>query len=138
MKTYKFGDYVKVEMHRHEGRNEMYKAKVIGELTSNHYVNVPIHGNPTQRNHDQSERVIRIVICGVSETSVIKVRVKDVEADWMTLPSEELLRETYKQLTTEKIGVSAEQCLKNELNTERLTPIQWDGILRAMENYKNK
>ena len=119
MKTYKFGDYVKVEMFRHGADNEMYIAKVIGGLMSNTFVNVPIRGAITQRQHDEMEKVIRIIICGVSETSVIKVRVQDVEP-W------------------EVKGLSAEQCLKNELNTERLTPIQWDGILRAMENYKNR
>ena len=25
--------------------------------------------------------------------------------------------------------------IKNELNTERLTPLQWDGIMRAMDSY---
>jgi hypothetical protein len=28
-----------------------------------------------------------------------------------------------------------EEFLKAELNTDRLTPIQWTGILRAMEKY---
>lgn len=79
MKTYDFGDYVKVEMFRHGGRNEMYVAKVIGELISNTYVNVPIHGVPTTRKHEMTEKVISIIICGVDETRVIKVRVKDVE-----------------------------------------------------------
>jgi hypothetical protein len=29
-----------------------------------------------------------------------------------------------------------EEFIKAELNTQLLTPIQWEGIMRAMENYK--
>jgi hypothetical protein len=33
---------------------------------------------------------------------------------------------------------SKEHFLKAELNTDLLTPIQWNAILRAMDNYKNQ
>jgi len=79
MTNYKFGDYVKVEMHRYGAENEMYQAKVINRLRSNTYVNVPITGEGTQRQHPYSREVISIIICGVCETKVIKVQVKDVE-----------------------------------------------------------
>lgn len=33
---------------------------------------------------------------------------------------------------------SAEQHIKDQLNADRLTPLQWDGILRAMHQYKDQ
>ena len=74
-----FGDYVNIEQHRYGVENEMYIHKVIGRLSSNAYVDVPVRKNATEVLHDEIVDVVRCVCCGVSETEVLKYRVSDVQ-----------------------------------------------------------
>ena len=76
-----FGDYVRIEMKRYGIPNEMFLHKVIGRFKSSHAVAVPIdcagHSYKPQP-LDGMQDVLNVVQCGVDETQVFKVAVKDV------------------------------------------------------------
>ncbi len=80
-----FGDYVRIEMKRYGAPNEMYLHKVVGLLQSSHAASVPIdHGIETGTGTDpvrlgKIQDVLNVIQCGVDETRVFKVAVKDVE-----------------------------------------------------------
>lgn len=74
-----FGDYVDIEMKRYGVSNEMYQHKVINHLRSNVWVDVPVQSPATERLHKEMEDVVSCVVCGISETEVLKYRLKDVK-----------------------------------------------------------
>lgn len=76
---FKFGDYAIIEQKRHGVPNEMFVHKVIGQLRSNSWVDVPVQSPATETLHDEMEDVCWCICCGVSETEVRKYRVKDMK-----------------------------------------------------------
>jgi len=74
-----FGRYCSIEMKRYGVPNEFYQHKVIGSFRSNAWVDVPIRTPATATTHDQSEEVINVICCGISEESVYRVRLADVK-----------------------------------------------------------
>ena len=74
-----FGDYARIEMKRYGVKNEIYLHKVIGALSSNGYVDVPVHTPATETLHDEVVPVVACICCGVSEREVLRYRVKDVK-----------------------------------------------------------
>jgi hypothetical protein len=77
LNKFSFGDLCIIEMKRYGVPNEHYTHKVIGALESNAWVDVPIQSPATETMHDHSEPVIRVICCGVCETTVYRVRVRD-------------------------------------------------------------
>ena len=75
---FKFGDYAIIEQKRHGVPNEMFVHKVIDQLRSNTWVDVPVQSPATETIHDEMEDVCWCICCGVSETEVRKYRVKDM------------------------------------------------------------
>ncbi|EOH0525680.1 hypothetical protein ACLMVZ_000265 [Klebsiella aerogenes] len=76
---FKFGDYAIIEQKRHGVSNEMFVHKVIGQLRSNTWVDVPVQSPATETLHDEMEDVCWCICCGVDETKVRKYRVKDMQ-----------------------------------------------------------
>ncbi len=76
-----FGDYCLIEQNRFGADNEMYLHKVIGQLESNSYVDVPVTGTAREILHDKSTKVIRAITCGVEEKIALKYRIEDVKID---------------------------------------------------------
>ncbi|WPS00501.1 hypothetical protein [Klebsiella aerogenes] len=76
---FKFGDYAIIEQKRHGVPNEMFVHKVIDQLRSNTWVDVPVQSPATETLHDEMEDVCWCICCGVSETEVRKYRVKDMQ-----------------------------------------------------------
>lgn len=76
-----FGDYCLIEQNRFGADNEMYLHKVIGQLESNSYVDVPVTGTARETLHDKSAKVIRAITCGVEEKIALKYRIEDVKID---------------------------------------------------------
>lgn len=74
-----FGDYVLIEQHRYNAENEMYLHKVIGELRSNTYVDVPVVGAIKEVIHSEMEDVVACICCSVDEREVLRYRLKDVK-----------------------------------------------------------
>lgn len=75
---FKFGDYAIIEQKRHGAPNEMFVHKVIDQLRSNTWVDVPVQSPATETIHDEMEDVCWCICCGVSETEVRKYRVRDM------------------------------------------------------------
>jgi len=73
----KFGDYVFIEMERHNIANEHYLHKVIRQSFSDVYVDVPARSQE-EVIHDSAVPVVSCICCGVNETKVLKFRVDDV------------------------------------------------------------
>lgn len=76
---FKFGDYAIIEQKRHGVPNEMFVHKVIDQLRSNTWVDVPVQSPATETLHDEMEDVCWCICCGVSETEVRAYRVKDMQ-----------------------------------------------------------
>lgn len=76
---FKFGDYAIIEQKRHGVSNEMFVHKVIGQLRSNTWVDVPVQSPATETLHDEMEDVCWCICCGVDETEVRAYRVKDMQ-----------------------------------------------------------
>lgn len=75
---FKFGDYAIIEQKRHGAPNEMFVHKVIDQLRSNTWVDVPVQSPATETIHDEMEDVCLCICCGVDETEVRRYRVKDM------------------------------------------------------------
>ena len=75
---FKFGDYAIIEQKRHGVPNEMFVHKVIGQLRSNSWVDVPVQSPATETIHDEMEDVCLCICCGIDETKVRRYRVKDM------------------------------------------------------------
>ena len=74
-----FGEYVTIEQKRYGGPNEMYKYKVVGDLHSNTYVNVPVQSPEEEETHMDVKHVVACICCGVDETKVSKFKIEDVK-----------------------------------------------------------
>ena len=74
-----FGDYVHIMQKRFGVPDEPFLYKVIGPLSSNHWVDVPAKLPYKETSHDNMEPVVRCICCGVRETEVHKYRVADVK-----------------------------------------------------------
>ena len=86
-KQMNFGDYCRIEQKRYVGPNEMYQYKVIGRLSSNCWVDVPVDArvaNGRETRHDRMEEVIAAICCGVSEREVLRFRAVDCRPDETT------------------------------------------------------
>lgn len=75
---FKFGDYAIIEQKRHGAPNEMFFHKVIDQLRSNTWVDVPVQSPATETMHDEMEDVCLCICCGVDQTKVRRYRVKDM------------------------------------------------------------
>lgn len=75
---FKFGDYAIIEQKRHGAPNEMFVHKVIDQLRSSTWVDVPVQSPATETMHDEMEDVCLCICCGVDETEVRRYRVKDM------------------------------------------------------------
>ena len=74
----RFGDYARIEQKRHGCDNEIYLHKVIRELESNSYVDVPVEMPIKEVIHDEVVEVYACICCGVDETKVLKYKATDV------------------------------------------------------------
>ena len=75
---FKFGDYAIIEQKRHGVPNEMFVHKVIDQLRSNTWVDVPVQSPATETMHDEMEDICLCICCGVDQTKVRRYRVKDM------------------------------------------------------------
>lgn len=75
---FKFGDYATIEQKRHGVPNEMFVHKVVGQLRSNTWVDVPVRVPATETLHGEMEDICLCICCGIDETKVRRYRVKDM------------------------------------------------------------
>lgn len=75
---FKFGDYAIIEQKRHGVPNEMFVHKVVGQLRSNTWVDVPASVPATETLHGEMEDICLCICCGIDETEVRRYRVKDM------------------------------------------------------------
>lgn len=75
---FKFGDYAIIEQKRHGVPNEMFVHKVVGQLRSNTWVDVPVSVPATEALHGEMEDICLCICCGIDETKVRRYRVKDM------------------------------------------------------------
>lgn len=75
---FKFGDYAIIEQKRHGVPNEMFVHKVVGQLRSNTWVDVPVSVPATETLHGEMEDICLCICCGIDETKVRRYRVKDM------------------------------------------------------------
>ncbi|HGY5195253.1 TPA: hypothetical protein ACNV6G_000034 [Raoultella ornithinolytica] len=75
---FKFGDYAIIEQKRHGVPNEMFVHKVVGQLRSNTWVDVPVRVPATETLHGEMEDICLCICCGIDETEVSRYRVKDM------------------------------------------------------------
>ena len=73
-----FGDYVQIE-HARASADTTRIYKVIGTLSSNYYVDVPVKSPAANVAHDAVVDVAACVCCGVCETEILKYRICDVD-----------------------------------------------------------
>ena len=83
-----FGRYCRIEMFRYGVPNEFYIHKIVSQNRQNTYCNVPLRWNSKPEKHPARddvpfpgnlEEVIWVVQCGIDETRVFPVALKDVE-----------------------------------------------------------
>lgn len=76
-----FGNHCEIEMkfYGKEG-NKKHLFKVIGKVRSNYYYDVPLnkHTKPAYI-HDELIEVVNVIECGIDESEVIRVPLKDIE-----------------------------------------------------------
>ncbi|MCH9576293.1 hypothetical protein MMQ12_24175 [Klebsiella pneumoniae] len=75
---FKFGDYAIIEQKRHGVPNAMFVHKVVGQLRSNTWVDVPVRVPATETLHGEMEDICLCICCGIDETEVRRYRVKDM------------------------------------------------------------
>lgn len=74
-----FGRYVKIP-HVLAGKGEKFVFKVVGRLQSNTYCSIPIGlGAKDEIQGAEMVDVLRVIQCGVDETKVLTVALKDCE-----------------------------------------------------------
>lgn len=88
---FKFGDYATIEQKRHGVPNEMFVHKVVGQLRSNTWVDVPVRVPATETLHGEMEDICLCICCGIDETKVRRYRVKDIHAS-ISLDDQRTLR----------------------------------------------
>ena len=83
-----FGRYCRIEMFRYGVPNEFYIHKIVSQNRQNTYCDVPLRWDSEPETHpakegvqfpDNLEEVIWVVQCGIDETRVFPVALKDVE-----------------------------------------------------------
>ena len=83
-----FGRYCRIEMFRYGVPNEFYIHKIVSQNRQNTYCDVPLRWNSKPEKHEAKEgvpfpenleEVIWVVQCGIDETKVFPVALKDVE-----------------------------------------------------------
>ena len=83
-----FGRYCRIEMFRYGVPNEFYIHKIVSQNRQNTYRDVPLRWDSEPETHpakegvqfpDNLEEVIWVVQCGIDETKVFPVALKDVE-----------------------------------------------------------
>ena len=83
-----FGRYCRIEMFRYGVPNEFYIHKIVSQNRTNTYCDVPLRWDSKPEKHeakvgvpfpDNLEEVIWVVQCGIDETKVFPVALKDVE-----------------------------------------------------------
>ena len=80
IKTVEFGDYISVEQKRYGCANEFYTHKVIGNLKSNVWMDVPAITHEGMSQHGTMEEIVACVCQGVCEEEVIRYRIKDINS----------------------------------------------------------
>lgn len=80
-----FGRYCKIEMMRYGAPNEFFIHKCITILNSNFYTDVPVVCGKGNKWHEESVDVVSVITCGVDESKVFRVPLKDVE--FVSMPS---------------------------------------------------
>ena len=78
-----FGDYCSVEQKRYGAKNEHYCFKVIGRLSSNTYIRVPVDDNDDKRIHEGMADVLECVNSAVGRHEIVRFRECDVKR-WKT------------------------------------------------------
>lgn len=76
---FEFGDYALIEQKRFGVPNEMFVHKVVSQISSNTWVEVPVTVGKKEEIHGDSEPVCLCICCGVDETEVRRYRVKDMQ-----------------------------------------------------------
>ena len=71
-----FGKYCKIPMN---AKGEKHLFKCIGLLQSNTYMDVPICPYHEMAIHDNITDVVNVIHCGIDESEVIRVAMKDIE-----------------------------------------------------------
>lgn len=83
-----FGRYCRIEMFRCGAPNEFYIHKIVSQSRTNTYCDVPLRWDSKPEKHEAKEgvpfpdcleEVIWVVQCGIDETKVFPVALKDVE-----------------------------------------------------------
>lgn len=74
-----FGDYALIEQLRYGVKNEMFVHKVISQIRSNTWVDVPVKVPATEVMYNSMEDVCLCICCGVDETEVKRYRVSDMK-----------------------------------------------------------
>lgn len=74
-----FGDYCYIEQERHGCENEMYRHKVVGQVNSNGWVQVPVQTPAAETVQGQVVGCVRAICCGVDESKAFKYRRCDVK-----------------------------------------------------------
>lgn len=64
--------------------------KIVNAIQSNSYCDVPVKVNSVPCLHDNIEPVLNVIHCGIDETRVVRVAVKD--CDKILLPKSEVVR----------------------------------------------
>lgn len=77
--SFDFGDYALIEQKRFGVPNEMFVYKVVSQISSNTWVEVPVTVGKKEETHYDSEPVCLCICCGVDETEVRRFRVKDMQ-----------------------------------------------------------
>lgn len=71
-----FGKYCNIPMYA-DGRKHIFKC--IGTLISNTYMDVPVCPIHEMTMHNDLEPCVNVIHCGIDETEVIRVALKDIE-----------------------------------------------------------
>ena len=74
-----FGDYVLIEQKRYRVKNEFYKHKVIGNGTSNFWVDVPVEIPRKETIHKNTEDVAHCVCCSMYERIILQYKISDIK-----------------------------------------------------------
>ena len=74
-----FGKYCLIEMHNYYSPNELFIHKCVGLIRSNTFCDVPLVCGVGEVTHDHLEDVLLVIQCGIDESKVIRVPLKDVE-----------------------------------------------------------
>jgi len=140
-----FGSYVTIEQCRHFTKNEHFTHKVIGRLTSNSWVNIPVQCPATEVIHGHSEDVVACICCGVNERQVLNYRLEDVTeypSEILSVREFERLKILEAEIKHLKDGLKTIVALKDttqcrdpisELADEPSTPDGWRPIHPKMK-----